>query len=96
MKCYDLSYNLSHFKLFVDHQGDWALFESSKGRRYYFNIKTQSNQWVKPTEWIEKSNSNPNFPVPPPPTTNHQSSVPPPLPPPNNHENGSGFKMKIK
>ena len=42
----------------MDHQGDWALFESSKGRKYYFNIKTQSNQWVKPEEWIEKSKNN--------------------------------------
>ena len=42
----------------LDHQGDWALFESSKGRKYYFNIKTQSNQWVKPQEWIEKSKNN--------------------------------------
>ena len=38
----------------LEHQGDWALFESSKGRKYYFNIKTQTNQWVKPEEWIEK------------------------------------------
>ena len=42
----------------LDHQGNWALFESSKGRKYYFNIKTQSNQWVKPQEWIEKSKNN--------------------------------------
>ena len=42
----------------LEHQGDWALFESSKGRKYYFNIKTQSNQWVKPKEWIEKSENN--------------------------------------
>merc|ERR1711988_1194294 len=82
----------------LDHQGDWALFESSKGRKYYFNIKTQSNQWVKPQEWIEKSKNNvisdnippqPNQPFPPPPPPNHE------------HSNGSssttsGFKMKIQ
>ena len=42
----------------LEHQGNWALFKSSKGRKYYFNIKTQSNQWVKPQEWIEKSKNN--------------------------------------
>ena len=52
----------------LDHQGDWALFESSKGRKYYFNIKTQSNQWVKPKEWIEKSENNVISDIPPQPT----------------------------
>ena len=34
-------------------QGDWALFFSaSKGKKYYFNLKTQVNQWTKPKTWI--------------------------------------------
>ena len=53
----------------LEHQGDWALFESSKGRKYYFNIKTQSNQWVKPKEWIEKSENNVISDIPPPQPT---------------------------
>merc|ERR1719510_2557515 len=74
----------------MDHQGDWALFESSKGRKYYFNIKTQSN------EWVEKSKNNvisdfppqPNQPFPPPPPPNHELS--------NGSSPTSGFKMKIQ
>ena len=53
----------------LEHQGDWALFESSKGRKYYFNIKTQSNQWVKPQEWIEKSKNNVISDISPPQPT---------------------------
>ena len=52
----------------LEHQGDWALFESSKGRKYYFNIKTQTNQWIKPEGWIEKV-------VPPPPRKTSVNSV---------------------
>lgn len=34
-------------------QGDWALFFSaSKGKKYYFNLKTLVNQWTKPDGWI--------------------------------------------
>ena len=34
-------------------QGDWALFfSSSKGKKYYFNLKTAVNQWTKPKNWI--------------------------------------------
>ena len=53
----------------LEHQGNWALFESSKGRKYYFNIKTQSNQWVKPKEWIKKSENNFISDIPPPQPT---------------------------
>ena len=52
----------------LEHQGNWTLFESSKGRKYYFNIKTQSNQWVKPEEWIEKSKNDVISDIPPQPT----------------------------
>ena len=27
--------------------GDWALMESSSGRKYFFNVKTMVNQWTK-------------------------------------------------
>jgi hypothetical protein len=31
--------------------GDWALFASSSGRHYYFNLKPWVNQWQKPADW---------------------------------------------
>ncbi len=33
--------------------GDWALFLSSAGRPYFFNLRTLVNQWEKPAEWID-------------------------------------------
>lgn len=82
--------------------GDWALFASSSGRQYYFNLKTLVNQWHRPPEWcdvlagISAGGSDP----PPPP---NQTSVagsdrppPPPLPQPDASNGGSAFKMKIK
>ena len=37
----------------LDVQGDWALFQSSSGKKYFFNIKTLVNQWTKPHGWID-------------------------------------------
>ncbi len=31
--------------------GDWALMLSSRGRPYYFHLKTQVSQWLEPPEW---------------------------------------------
>ena len=31
--------------------GDWAQMKSSKGKVYYFHLKTQVSQWVEPAEW---------------------------------------------
>ena len=31
--------------------GDWAQMKSSKGKVYYFHLKTHVNQWVEPAEW---------------------------------------------
>ncbi len=33
--------------------GDWALMLSSRGRPYYFHLKTQVSQWLEPPEWKE-------------------------------------------
>jgi len=81
----------------LDVQGDWALFQSSSGKKYFFNMKTMTNQWSKPTGWIEEGQTKPTQPPLP-----SSSSDQPPLP---NEQNGSstnganknpGFKMKIK
>lgn len=68
-------------------QGDWALFFSaSKGKKYYFNLKTLVNQWTKPDGWIGGEEAKPK----------PQTSARPPSPQPPNGTNGSGFKMKLK
>ena len=33
--------------------GDWAQMKSSKGKVYYFHLKTQNSQWVEPADWKE-------------------------------------------
>ena len=80
----------------LDVQGDWALFSSSSGKKYFFNLKTLVNQWTKPPGWIEEGQIQP--PLPPsskPPLPNDQNGS-------SNSTNGSGanknpgFKMKIK
>ena len=86
--------------------GDWALFASSSGRQYYFNLKTLVNQWQKPTDWcdiqagIATPASNNGPPQPQPPQGDNGLGSKPPIPPPSSSEaeaqvNG-GFKMKIK
>merc|ERR1711862_119650 len=80
----------------IDVQGDWALFSSSSGKKYFFNLKTLVNQWTKPAGWVEEGQIQKAKPPLPP-------GVNPPLP---NDQNGSstngganknpGFKMKIK
>ena len=46
----------------LDVQGEWALFQSSKGRKYFFNLKTLENQWTKPASWIEEGQINKSQP----------------------------------
>merc|ERR1711971_1015142 len=81
----------------LDVQGEWALFQSSKGRKYFFNLKTLENQWTKPASWIEEGQVNKSQPPLP-----RSSSEQPPLPQDQNGSstNGAnknpGFKMKIK
>jgi len=81
----------------LDVQGEWALFQSSKGRKYFFNLKTLENQWTKPASWIEEGQVNKSQPPLP-----RSSSDQPPLPQDQNGSstNGAnknpGFKMKIK
>ena len=33
--------------------GDWAQMKSSKGKVYFFHLKTQVSQWVEPADWKE-------------------------------------------
>merc|ERR1711874_126263 len=82
----------------LDVQGDWALFSSSSGKKYFFNLKTMTNQWSKPAEWIEEGQN----PSSQPPLPSSDQTGKPLLP---NEQNGSsanganknpGFKMKIK
>ena len=82
--------------------GDWALFASSSGRQYYFNLKTLVNQWHRPPEWCDVEAGISTNPNPTPPLPNLTSKVggdrppPPPLPQPDASNGGSAFKMKIK
>ena len=46
----------------LDVQGDWALFQSSSGKKYFFNMKTMTNQWTKPEGWIEEGQTKPTQP----------------------------------
>ena len=46
----------------LDVQGDWALFQSSSGKKYFFNMKTMTNQWTKPDGWIEEGQTKPTQP----------------------------------
>ena len=86
----------------MDVQGDWALFSSSSGKKYFFNLKTLTNQWTKPTDWIDENDAkNPPLPSSSVNVTSGISGAPPPPPPGpppefNGGENGKSFKMKIK
>jgi hypothetical protein len=86
--------------------GDWALFASSSGRQYYFNLTTLVNQWQKPDDWCDvkagiASPASDNGPPPlPPQGTNSLSDKPPPPPTASTDSQANGgsasFKMKIK
>jgi hypothetical protein len=91
--------------------GDWALFASSSGRQYYFNLKSLVNQWHRPPEWCDATTKNTSAKgneakaTPPlPPQSSSGNNRPPPPPQPTQAaleaSNGSGhpttFKMKIK
>ena len=89
--------------------GDWALFASSSGRQYYFNLKSLVNQWHRPPEWCDAATGNAKGngakatpPLPPQSSSGNNRPPPPPQPtqPAVEASNGSGhpatFKMKIK
>lgn len=80
--------------------GDWALFASSSGRQYYFNLKTLVNQWQKPADWCDvQAGLVPNNGPPPLPAQLSNGPSGAPLPQSDSQVNGggggAGFKMKI-
>ncbi len=90
--------------------GDWALFASSSGRHYYFNLKTLVNQWHRPPEWCDvqagtvssKGGDGSNGPPPLPPQGSKGNPQPPPPPSHTNESSnggghgGTAFKVKMK
>ena len=82
---------VSGIKTFLKSFGDWVEVVSKTGKVYFYNKKTQSNQWKKPQEWVdEERRLNPPLPEPEP----DQPPPPPSLPslPPTVPK----VKMKLK
>ncbi|XP_055301037.1 WW domain-containing adapter protein with coiled-coil homolog isoform X5 [Sitodiplosis mosellana] len=38
----------------ISRSSDWSEHISSSGKKYYYNCKTETSTWVRPTEWREK------------------------------------------
>ena len=91
---------LSGVKTFLKAFGPWVEVVSKSGKVYYYNKKSQANQWKKPDEWAEEEkrlNSIAAPPQPPPETDQPPLPPEPPVaPPPSTAPNVQPVKPKVK
>ena len=92
---------LSGVKTFLKAFGPWVEVVSKSGKVYYYNKKSQANQWKKPDEWAEEEkrlNSIAAPPQPPPETDQPPLPPEPPVvaPPPSAAPNLQPVKPKVK
>lgn len=79
-------------KTFLKSFGDWIEVVSKSGKVYFYNKKTQQNQWKKPQEWVDEERRL----NPPLPDVEPEKPPPPPVIEPAESSSAPKVKMKLK